>query len=781
MKRDNLYLSDKEGGGEFTQDDEETLGMFVAHAAMAIANARRHREEQRARADLETLIDTSPVGVVVFNAGTGVPVSLNREGRRLVDGLRNPDQTTEQLLDVLAFRRADGREISLREFSLAEALSTGETVRAEEIVISVADGRSVTVLLNATPIRSKEGQIESVVVTLQDMTALEELDRLRAEFLGMVSHELRAPLTSIKGSASTVLGSSADMDPAVVRQFFRILDEQADHMHDLVADLLDVARIETGTLPVTPEPAEVAVLVDRARSTFISAGGQLALPWQDSSGQARAPRDDVGFTRSDCALTEKRGRLMTTLADVQALISDNGVWRVDLLVTDLVGRWHHLSIPAGEVDDSLVERGHGFDGSSLRGFQSVEESDMLLRPDLSSARIDPTEPEPTLKLICDVYDPITGERYSRDPRYVAAKSESHLAASGIADKAFFGPEIEFFVFDNVQFNLKTNSSFHVVDSNEADWGLDRDGSNDPTGYLIPPNQGYTPVSPFDKLSGLRWEMAEKMEKVGIGFETHHHEVAAGGQSELATRFNTLLQKADESQWYKHIVRNVANDHGKFATFMPKPVFDENGTGMHVHQSLWLDGCPLFYDEDGYAQLSELARYYIGGLLAHGPSLLAFCAPSTNSYKRLVPGFESPIYLTYSQRNRSAAVRIPTYEITPASKRVEFRPPDPSANTYLALPAMLMAGLDGIKNKIDPGDPVEENIYELGPEEAGSIKAVPSSMEEAVAALGIDHEYLLQGDVFTQDVIDHYIALKEQEARNVFLHPVPAEFVYYFHI
>ena len=274
VRAGNLYLSDKEGGGEFTQDDEETLAMFASHAAMAIANARRHREEQRARAYLETLIDTSPVGVVVFNAGTGVPVSLNREGRRIVDGLRNPDQTTEQLLDVLTFRRADGREISLREFPLAEALSTGETVRAEEIVIGVPDGRSVSVLLNATPIRSEEGQVESVVVTLQDMTALEELDRLRAEFLGMVSHELRAPLTSIKGSAATVLGSSADLDPAVVRQFFRIIDEQADHMHDLVADLLDVARIETGTLPVTPEPAEVAVLVDRARSAFISAGGR---------------------------------------------------------------------------------------------------------------------------------------------------------------------------------------------------------------------------------------------------------------------------------------------------------------------------------------------------------------------------------------------------------------------------------------------------------------------------------------------------------------------------
>ena len=475
---------------------------------------------------------------------------------------------------------------------------------------------------------------------------------------------------------------------------------------------------------------------------------------------------------------------MATLADVQAMISDNDIRRVDLLVTDLVGRWHHLSIPAASVDDSLVERGKGFDGSSLRGFQSVDESDMLLRPDLDSAQIDPTEPEPTLKLICDVHDPLTGARYTRDPRYVATKAEDHLVASGIADKAFFGPEIEFFIFDNVQFNLKTNSSFHVVDSNEAGWGLDRfdpQGGDDATGYLIPPNQGYAPVSPFDKLSELRWEMVDKMGQVGIEFETHHHEVAAGGQSEIATRFTTLRDKADESQWYKHIVRNVAKNHSKSATFMPKPVFDENGTGMHVHQSLWLGDRPLFFDESGYAQLSELARHYIGGLLAHGPSLLAFCAPSTNSYKRLVPGFESPIYLTYSQRNRSAAVRIPSYENTPSSKRVEFRPPDPSANTYLALSAMLMAGLDGVRKKIDPGDPRDENIYEISSEDAGSLRAVPTSMEAAVSALGNDHDYLLQEGVFTQDVIDHYISLKEQEARDVFLHPVPAEFVHYFHI
>ena len=472
---------------------------------------------------------------------------------------------------------------------------------------------------------------------------------------------------------------------------------------------------------------------------------------------------------------------MATLDDVQAVIKNNDVRRVDLLVTDLIGRWQHFSIPASRVDDDLVQNGQGFDGSSLRGFQAIDESDMLLVPDLGTAQIDPTESEPTLKIICDVVDPVTRERYTRDPRYVATKAEAHLNASGIADKAFFGPELEFFLFDNVQFGLKVNSSFHIVDSDEADWNSSRDEDGRNLGYKIPPKQGYSPVSPFDTLADLRWEMAEKMGQVGIEFEVHHHEVATGGQGEIATRFNTLLKKGDESQWYKHIIRNVAKSHGKTATFMPKPLFGDNGTGMHVHQSLWLGDQPLFFDADGYGQLSEIARYYIGGLLAHGPSLLAFCAPTTNSYKRLVPGFEAPIYLAYSQRNRSAAIRIPTYESSPKSKRVEFRPPDASANTYLAFSAMLMAGLDGIRNKIDPGDPTDTDIYELSPEEIGNIPAVPTSMEAAVAALGADHDYLTVGDVFTQDVVDNYIAFKEQEARDVFLHPVPAEYFHYFHI
>ncbi len=472
---------------------------------------------------------------------------------------------------------------------------------------------------------------------------------------------------------------------------------------------------------------------------------------------------------------------MATLGDIQQLIADQGIRRVDLLVTDLIGRWQHFSIPADRVDEDLVNRGQGFDGSSLRGFQSIDESDMLLRPDLDTARIDPTEREPTLKFICDVHDPVTGDRYSRDPRYVATKAEQHLIDSGIADQAFFGPELEFFVFDHVQFQLSINQAFYVVESDEADWNSGRDEDDNNLGYKIPPKQGYSPTAPFDTLSDLRWEMSDAMNAVGMEMEVHHHEVATGGQGEIATRFNTLRNKADETQWYKHIVRNVANRHGKSATFMPKPLYGDNGTGMHCHQSLWKDGDTLFYEQGAYADLSDTARHYIGGLLKHGSALLAFCAPTTNSYKRLVPGFEAPIYLAYSQRNRSAAVRIPTYETSAKSKRIEFRPPDPSANTYLAFSAMLMAGLDGVRNKIEPDDPVDTDIYELSAEEAAGIPSVPASLEGSLSALADDHDFLMEGGVFTQDLIDHYQDFKLQEARDVFQHPVPAEFFHYYHI
>ena len=472
---------------------------------------------------------------------------------------------------------------------------------------------------------------------------------------------------------------------------------------------------------------------------------------------------------------------MATLGEIQALIQDQGIRRVDLLVTDLIGRWQHFSIPASKVDEDLVERGQGFDGSSLRGFQSIDESDMLLRPDLDSARTDPTENVPTLKFICDVHDPVTGDRYSRDPRYVASKAEQHLIDSGIADQAFFGPELEFFMFDHVQFQMSINQAFYVVESDEADWNSGRDEDESNLGYKIPPKQGYSPTAPFDTLSDIRWEMADAMEAVGMELEVHHHEVATGGQGEIATRFNTLRNKADETQWYKHIVRNVAKAHGKSATFMPKPLYGDNGTGMHCHQSLWKDGSPLFYEAGRYAELSDTARHYIGGLLKHGSALLAFCAPTTNSYKRLVPGFEAPIYLAFSQRNRSAAVRIPTYETSPNSKRLEFRPPDASANTYLAFSAMLMAGLDGIRNQIEPDDPVDTDIYELSAEEAAGIPSVPHSLEGSLQALADDHEFLMEGGVFTQDLIDEYQDFKLTEARDVFMHPVAAEFFHYYHI
>ena len=472
---------------------------------------------------------------------------------------------------------------------------------------------------------------------------------------------------------------------------------------------------------------------------------------------------------------------MATLGEIQALIQDQGIRRVDLLVTDLIGRWQHFSIPAAKVDEDLVERGQGFDGSSLRGFQSIDESDMLLRPDLDSARIDPTESVPTLKFICDVHDPVTGWRYSRDPRYVATKAEQYLIDSGIADQAFFGPELEFFLFDHVQFQMSINQAFYVVESDEADWNSGRDEDDSNLGYKIPPKQGYSPTAPFDTLSDIRWEMADAMDAVGMEMEVHHHEVATGGQGEIATRFNTLRSKADETQWYKHIVRNVAKAHGKSATFMPKPLYGDNGTGMHCHQSLWKDGAPLFYEAGNYAELSDTARHYIGGLLKHGSALLAFCAPTTNSYKRLVPGFEAPIYLAYSQRNRSAAVRIPTYETSPNSKRIEFRPPDASANTYLAFSAMLMAGLDGIRNKIEPGDPVDTDIYELSAEDAASIPSVPHSLEGSLEALANDHDFLMEGGVFTGDLIARYQEFKLEESRDIFMHPVAAEFFHYYHI
>ena len=469
---------------------------------------------------------------------------------------------------------------------------------------------------------------------------------------------------------------------------------------------------------------------------------------------------------------------MTTIQELMERMGTAGATRVDLRVTDLLGRWHHFALPADQLSGEAVTRGVGFDGSSLRGFQSIDASDMLLLPDLDSAVLDPTATAPTMAIVCDVIDPVTGARYSRDPRYVASKAEAHLAASGVADTAYFGPELEFFVFDDARFQQAGNTAFYYVDSNEGDWNSGRDEAPN-LGFKIPAKEGYAPAPPFDALAPLRWEMADAIRRTGVEVEIHHHEVASGGQCEIATRFSTPVRKADETQWYKYIVRNLAHADHRVATFMPKPIFGDNGSGMHTHQSLWKDGVPLFFDSNGYAGLSLTARYYIGGLLAHAPALMAFCAPSTNSYKRLVPGFEAPVNLAYSARNRSAAVRIPTYSEAPAQKRVEFRPPDGTANPYLAFAAMLMAGLDGVQRQIDPGDPLERNIYELRPEDAGRVPRAPATLEAALDALEADKAFLLAGDVFTPDLLDRWIEIKRDEVRALQQRPTPYEYELYF--
>ena len=468
--------------------------------------------------------------------------------------------------------------------------------------------------------------------------------------------------------------------------------------------------------------------------------------------------------------------------EVKQLMESRGVRRVELRVTDLFGRWQQFTIPADRFTTELVEQGLGFDGSSLRGFQQIQDSDMLLMPDLDSAVYDPTSSRdiPTLTVICEVADTITRSPYSRDPRHIGDKAEEYLRSTGIADEAYFGPEAEFFVFDDVRYQQTQHTAFYYVDSVEAHWNSGRDeGPN--LGYKIPSKEGYSPTAPFDTQADLRWEMHEAMHAVGITTEVGHHEVATAGQGEIATRFDTLTRRADFNQWYKHIVRDVARTHGKVATFMPKPIFGDNGTGMHTHQSLWKDGQPLFYDANGYAGLSQLARHYVGGLLRHAPAVLAFAAPTTNSYKRLVPGFEAPVNLVYSMRNRSAAIRVPTYDMSAGAKRIEFRPPDASCNAYLAFAAMLMAGIDGIQNQIEPGDPIDRNIYELPAEEALSIPKVPTSLNEAIDALETDHDFLLAGGVFTTDVLDLYLEWKREEIEEQAQRPTPYEYEMYFHV
>jgi len=474
-----------------------------------------------------------------------------------------------------------------------------------------------------------------------------------------------------------------------------------------------------------------------------------------------------------------------TPEEVMRFADEQGVRMVDVKFTDVPGTWQHFSIPMSAFDIAAFSEGVGFDGSSIRGFQEINESDMLLIPDPNTAILDPFTAVPTLSLICDVAQPGTFESYSRDPRNIARKAEAYLKSTGIADTAYFGPEAEFFVFDEVRFTSSINEQSVFVDSEEAHWNHGRVGTFERPnlGHRMRPKEGYFPVAPNDTLQDLRAEMALTMEACGIAVEAQHHEVAAGGQCEIDMRFDTLLTMADRLLLYKYIVKNVARRAGKSVTFMPKPIFGDNGSGMHVHMSLWKNEKPLFADGEGYAGISEMARMFIGGLLTHAPALLAFAAPSTNSYRRLVPGYEAPVNLVYSQRNRSAAVRIPMYSENPKAKRVEFRPPDPTANPYLTFSALLMAGLDGIKRGLLPEQhgfgPVDRNIYEMPAAEKAEIRSVPGSLDEALAALQADHEFLLAGDVFTRDLLEKYVEMKSEQAAEVRLRPTPVEFLMYY--
>jgi glutamine synthetase len=470
-----------------------------------------------------------------------------------------------------------------------------------------------------------------------------------------------------------------------------------------------------------------------------------------------------------------------TPKDVIALVKEKEAKVVDIRFTDLFGQQQHFSIPASVLDEDKFEDGLAFDGSSIRGFKAINESDMLLIPDPNTAYIDPFTDVVTLNIVCDIEDPMTREVYNRDPRQVAKKAEKYLASTGIADTAFFGPEAEFYIFNDVRYDQTAHSGYYYVDSDEGIWNSGRDEKPN-LGYKIPYKRGYYPVPPNDSLQDLRTYMMLNLIEAGIEVEMQHHEVGTAGQSEIDLKFDTLLTMADKMQKYKYIIKNTAFQHGYTVTFMPKPLFQDNGSGMHVHQSLWKDGKPLFFDEKGYGQLSEMATYYIGGILKHAPALLAICAPTTNSYRRLVPGYEAPINLVYSARNRSACVRIPMVSKSPKAKRIEFRAPDPSANPYLCFAALLMAGLDGIENKIMPPTPVDKDLYEMEPEEKKDIQQTPGTLEEALAALAADHDFLLKGDVFTKDMIETYIEYKlANESKQVALRPHPYEFFLYYDV
>ena len=467
--------------------------------------------------------------------------------------------------------------------------------------------------------------------------------------------------------------------------------------------------------------------------------------------------------------------------DVMALIKEKGIRAVDVRFVDLPGLWQHFTLSTREFSEDAFEEGLGFDGSSIRGFQQIQESDMLLMPDPSTAFVDPFTEAPTLVLIANVKDPVTGESYSRDPRYLAQKAESYLKSTGVGDTAYFGPEPEFFILDDVRFSQGYDHGFYYIDAKEGFWNSGKDeGPN--LGYKPRYKEGYFPVPPMDSHQDLRTEMMLELEAVGVDIELHHHEVGTAGQTEIDMRFDSLVSMGDKLLKYKYVVKNVARRHGKTVTFMPKPIFQDNGSGMHVHQSVWKGSSNTFFEAGTYADLSKTALYYIGGLLKHAPALLAFCNPTTNSYRRLVPGYEAPINLIYSQRNRSAAVRIPAYSRSEKAKRVECRFPDPTCNGYLAFSAMLMAGLDGIQNKITPPGPLDKDLYDLPAEEMAKIESTPGTLAEVLDRLEADHDFLLKGDVFTPDVIENWISYKrENEVDAIRLRPHPWEFALYFDI
>ncbi len=466
--------------------------------------------------------------------------------------------------------------------------------------------------------------------------------------------------------------------------------------------------------------------------------------------------------------------------EVLELIREKDVKVVDLRFMDFPGIWQHFSIPSSELEENIFEEGLGFDGSSIRGWKEINESDMIVRPDPATAFIDPFMEHKTLVVICDICDPVTGEDYTRDPRHIGKKAVRYMSNLGIGDTAYFGPEAEFFIFDDIRFDQNAHCGYYFLDSVEGIWNSGRDeGPN--LGYKPRHKEGYFPVPPTDSQQDIRSEMMLTMIEAGLDIECQHHEVATAGQAEIDLRFAPLVETADNLLKYKYIVKNVARKHGKTVTFMPKPIFNDNGSGMHTHLSIWKGDTPLFAG-DGYGGMSEMAMWAIGGILKHAASLLAFTNPTTNSYKRLVPGYEAPVNLAYSSRNRSAAVRLPMYSNSPKAKRLEFRCPDPSCNPYLAFSALLMAALDGIQNKIDPGDPLDKNIYDLPPEELAKVPTTPGSLEGALSALSDDHEYLLKGNVFTEDVIETWIDYKmKNEVEAMALRPHPYEFHLYYDI